>query len=228
MKTVIAVLVLVCASLNSSGDELEARAIQRISDAKSQVGKYPSNLGPFLKSPCVVKELQRILGKDFKDYYHRFLGTCATFQIEQKGHIVSVLKGQTGVGFGWWSTLFFDVKKERVHLVWIKSSIEEGEIKVYGDRPLPENVRSSIISEMEGWNAAFVGDELRIPLKSKMKDPVTKEVFQEGYRFNLPSRSGHPPKAGRERQESDRPLGEIGELDRPTNPGTVQPGDGRQ
>ncbi|MBL50251.1 MAG: hypothetical protein CMP28_15080 [Roseibacillus sp.] len=175
-----------------------------------------------------MKELQRILGKDFKDYYHRFLGTCATFQIEQKGHIVSVLKGQTGVGFGWWSTLFFDVKKERVHLVWIKSSIEEGEIKVYGDRPLPENVRSSIISEMEGWNAALVGDELRIPLKSKMKDPVTKEVFQEGYRFNLPSRSGHPPKAGRERQESDRPLGEIGELDRPTNPGTVQPGDGRQ
>ena len=184
MKTVIAVIVLVCASLNSSGDEFDAQAIRRISDAGSQVGKYPRTGGPFLKSPCVVKELQRILGKDFKDYYHRFLGTCATFQIEQKGHIVSVLKGQTGVGFGWWSTLFFDVKKERVHLVWIKSSIEEGEIKVYGDRPLPENVRSSIISEMEGWNAAFVGDELRIPLKSKMKDPVTKEVFQEGYRFN--------------------------------------------
>ena len=188
MKTVIAVLVLVCASLNSSGDEDDAQAIQRISDAKSQVGKYPITSGPFLKSPCVVKELQRILGKDFKDYYHRFLGTCASFQIRKKGDIVWALKRQTSVGPGWASILFFDVKKEKMHLFWLVSSVDDGDIRIYGDLPLPEEARSAIATEYHGsWrhvNASFVGDEVRITLKRKMKDPVTKEVFQEGYRFN--------------------------------------------
>ena len=188
MKTIIAVIALVCASLNSSGDELDAQAIKRISDAKSQVGKYPITSGPFLKSQCVVKELQRILGEDFQDYYHRFLGTCGSFLIEKKGDIVWALKRETSVGPGWASILFFDVKKEKMHLFWLKSSVEEGDIKIYGEKPLPEEARSAIVAEYhEAWhhvNASFVGDEVRITLKSKMKDPVTKEVFRAGYRFN--------------------------------------------
>ena len=188
MKTVIAVIVLVCASLNSSGDEFEAQAIRRISDAGSQVGKYPRTGGPFLKSPCIVKELQRILGKDFKDYYHSFLRTCASFQIEQKGSIVWACKRQTSVGPGWASFLFFDVKTEKMHLLWVHSSVVEGDIRIYGDLPLPEDARFAIAKEyQESWrhvDTSFVGDEVRITLKRKMKDPVTKEVFQEGYRFN--------------------------------------------
>ena len=109
MKTVIAVIVLACASLNSSGSEFDAQEIQRISDAKSQVGKYPITGGAFLKSPCIVKELQRILGKEFKDYYDRFLWTCASYQIEQKGDIVWACKRERSVGPGWASFLFFNV-----------------------------------------------------------------------------------------------------------------------
>lgn len=188
MKTVIAVIVLACASLNSSGSELfQAQAIQRISDAKSQVGKYPKTGGPFLKSPCIVKELQRILGKEFKDYYHRFLGTCGTYQIAQKGDVVWAFKGETSVGPGWASILFFNLKTEKMHLFWVRSSVVEGDIRIYGDLPLPEDARFAIAKEYESWrhvDTAFVGDEVRITLKRKMKDPVTKEVFPAGYRFN--------------------------------------------
>ena len=188
MKTVIAVIVLAYASLNSSGSEFEAQAIQRISDAKSQIRKLPQTGGPFLKSPCIVKELQRILGKEFKDYYHRFLWTCGTYQIEQKGDVVWALKRETSVGPGWASILFFNVKTEKMHLLWVRSSVEEGDIRIYGDLPLPEDARFAIAKEYrESWrhvDTAFVGDEVRITLKSKMKDPVTKEVFPAGYRFN--------------------------------------------
>ena len=190
MKTVIAVIVLACASLNSSGSEFDAQEIQRISDAKSQVGKYPITGGAFLKSPCIVKELQRILGKEFKDYYHRFLWTCGTFQIEQKGDVVWALKRETSVGPGWASILFFNLKTEKMHLLWVRSSVVEGDIRIYGDLPLPEDARFAIAKEYRGWGGgdhvavAFVGDEVRITLKRKMKDPVTKEVFPAGYRFN--------------------------------------------
>ena len=180
MKTIIAVLGLVCAAVPAVGDEINAQAIKRIPEAESQVGKFPWRTGPFLKSPCVVKELQRILGEDFKDYYHRFLGVCGCHQIEKEGNFVWAELRVHHVGPGWGSMLFFDVKKEKMHLFWVKSSIPEGDIKIYGERPLPEEVRSTIVKTMMGtWhhlNASFVGNEVRITLKSQMKNPVTKEV----------------------------------------------------
>ncbi len=141
-----------------------------------------------MKSPCIVKELQRILGKEFKGYYDRFLWTCASYQIEQKGDIVWACKRERSVGPGWASFLFFNVKTEKMHLLWVRSSVVEGDIRIYGDLPLPQDARFAIAKEYrEAWrhvDTAFVGDEVRITLKRKMKDPVTKEVFPAGYRFN--------------------------------------------
>ena len=79
------------------------------------------------------------------------------------------------------------LKCHPLHLFWVKSSIPETDIKIYGERPLPEEVRSSIVKTMGGWprvNVSFVGDEIQIYLMPRMKAPISNEIFRAGYKFH--------------------------------------------
>jgi hypothetical protein len=148
-------------------DCLEAKAIKSFEDAKSQVGKHPTNDGPFLKSPCLIKEFKRILGTDYDDYVNRFLNTCATYQIKSKGNTVCVEKSQAHVGVFGMSFILLDLKTNRMQLVWLRSGWEKHDIKTYGDMPLADDSKDLILnSYKESWShvveASFEKDLLRL------------------------------------------------------------------
>ena len=155
-------------------DCLEAKAVKSFEDAKSQVGKYPTNDGPFLKSPCLVKEFKRILGDDYDDYVNRFLSTCATYQIKSKGNTVCVEKSEAHVGVFGMSFILLDLKTNRMQLVWLRSGWEEHDIKTFGDLPLADEAKSLILETYDAsWShvvdASFEKDELRLK-KAKEHD----------------------------------------------------------
>lgn len=148
-------------------DCLEAKAIKRFEDAKSQVGKYPTNDGPFLKSPCLVKEFKRILGDDYKDYFEHFIEFCSTYQIQRKGDTICIEKSQSHVGVCGMSFILLDMKSNRMQLVWLRSGWEEHNIKTYGDMPLTDEAKNMILGGYkESWGhvveASFDKDLLRL------------------------------------------------------------------
>ncbi|MEI8284672.1 MAG: hypothetical protein WCG52_06730 [bacterium] len=148
-------------------DCLKSKVIESFDDAKSQVGKYPTNDGPFLKSPCLVKEFKRILGDDYDDYVNRFLSTCATYQIKSKGNAVYVEKSEAHVGVFGMSFILLDLKTNRMQLVWLRSGWEEHDTRTYGDMPLTDEAKNMILETYkESWGhvveASFDKDLLRL------------------------------------------------------------------
>jgi hypothetical protein len=148
-------------------DCLYAKSIKNFEDAQSQVGKYPTNDGPFLKSPCLVKEFKRILGADYKDYFEHFIEFCSTYQIHRKGDTICIEKSQSHVGVRGMSFILLDLKTNRMQLVWLRSGWEEHDIQTYGDMPLTDEAKNIILeSYKESWShvveASFEKDQLRL------------------------------------------------------------------
>ena len=74
MKLILFVLLFWDISISANASQLgEAKSIKNFNEADSQVGKYPTNDGPFLKSPCLVKEFKRILKDYYDDFFNRFI-----------------------------------------------------------------------------------------------------------------------------------------------------------
>jgi hypothetical protein len=166
MKLILFVLLFLNISISANPSELlEAKSIKNFNEADSQVGKYPTNDGPFLKSPCLVKEFKRILKDDYDDYFNRFIETCATYPIEKKGNTVCIEKGEAHVGLGWRSFILLDLKTNRMQLLWLRSSWQEGDIKTYGDMPLTDEAKALILEKLNGsWgfsvNSSFENNQL--------------------------------------------------------------------
>lgn len=165
-------------SISANASELfEAASIKNFHEAASQVGKYPRNHGPFLKSPCLVKEFKRILKDDYDDFFNRFIGTCATYQIEKKGNTVCIEKGQAHVGLGWRSFILLDLKTNRMQLLWLRSSWEEGDIKTYGDIHLTDEAKALILEKLNAsWsfsvNASFENHQLILKENTQYSHPA--------------------------------------------------------
>ena len=153
MRFILVVLLFGNISISANASQLlEAKAIKNFSEADSQVGKYPANDGPFLKSPCLVNEFKRILKDDCDAYLNHFIGTCATYQIKKKGSTVCIEKGQAHVGLGWKSFILLDQKTNRMQLLWLRSSWQERDIKTYGDKPLTDDAKALILESLkESW-----------------------------------------------------------------------------
>ncbi len=155
-------------------DCLEAKAIKSFEDAKSQVGKYPTNDGPFLRSPCLVDEFKRVLGADYLNYRNWFTSSCATYQIKSKGSTVCIEKSEPHVGVCGMSFILLDLKKNRMQLVWLRTGWEEHDIKTYGEMPLTDEAKDLILESYKvSWNhvveASFEKDQLMI---KKAKQPI--------------------------------------------------------
>jgi len=170
MKLCIAIsgLLMIAVSLVAAPVEYAGR-INSLSEATSQVGRFPNSRGQFVQSPCVLTELRRILGAHHASYReHLKLAGCG--MLEQDGDFVVVDISQLHVG-GYGSLIYIDVRAEKMYLFWLKESVAERNWQIYGDRPIPKAVLASIARRMNGeWGHVatfeFFGEYLIIKMKT--------------------------------------------------------------
>ena len=170
VMTPVAALVLATTALAApdpanKGRDGNADGIGTLSQITSQVGKYPHPKSEFFKSACLLTELQRILGPDYKAY-REHLSQSGAGMLEKEGDYVSGDVSQLHVG-GYSSLFYVDPKNEKIYLFWLKKSVSEKEYQIYGDGPIPAAVLSSIAKRMnQTWGHVatfkFAGERLVI------------------------------------------------------------------
>jgi hypothetical protein len=147
-----------------SGSEYAAR-ISTLSQVTSQVGKYPHPKSKFFRSPCLLTELRRILGSDYKAY-REHLSSSGAGVLEKEGDYVCGDVSQLHVG-GYGSLFYVNIRTQKMYLFWLKAAVRQKEYQIYGDGPIPACVLSSITKHMnETWGHVatfrFIGEGLVI------------------------------------------------------------------
>ncbi|QYY37099.1 hypothetical protein [Ruficoccus sp. ZRK36] len=169
MKALFSVLFL-CVLSNvaafGSDDTEYAQRVERISDIRSQVGKFcvPQRCY-FFHSTCIRAELKRILGDDFEEYL-RHLAHSGSSMLTLEGDTVSVDVSQLHVG-GFTSLLYFDLQKETIVLFWMRAGVLEQDHAVYGDKPVRADILDSMVSSLNstwGHVAEFSRDGQEISI----------------------------------------------------------------
>ena len=175
MMTLVAAFVLATMALASpvpanGGKDHNASRIRTLSQITSQVGKYPHPKSEFFKSACLLNELKRILGPDYKAYCEH-LSASGAGMLTKEGDYFCGDVSQLHVG-GYSSLFYVDAKNEKMYLFWLKKSVSEREYQIYGDGPIPAAVLASIAKHMnETWGhvATFriIGERLVIESAGK-------------------------------------------------------------
>jgi hypothetical protein len=136
-------------------------------DLKKYIGTYSKDTD-FFRNPIVKNELEKILGKDLKDYEeHLSLSGCG--EIEYKYGLLYGDVSQLHVG-GFSSLFFVDITNKKMYLFWLSGTVGGKDYKIYGDKPIPANVLNLIEQEMNicwGHVARFFvkGDSIDIETK---------------------------------------------------------------
>lgn len=155
-----------------SGPQYAAR-LGTLSQIASEVGKYPHPKSEFFQSACLLTELRRILGSDY-ELFCEHLSSSGAGALEKEGGYVCGDVSALHVG-GYGSLFYLDVTTQKMYLFWLKATVLEKKYQIYGDRPIPAPVLSSIAKHMnEGWGHVgtfrFVGERLVIE-NLKEKEP---------------------------------------------------------
>jgi hypothetical protein len=152
-------------------DTLAAQAprlgVRSLASLPRYVGTYPCTNG-IIVSPTVQNALRRVMGQDYAAY-QRHLGLASCGPIEREGDYIVMDESRTGVA-GHTSYIFVRLPEETVHVFWLKSLVTEKAYQIYGPRPVPAEVMSSIVRRLnEGWGkvATFSarGEKLDIAIK---------------------------------------------------------------
>jgi hypothetical protein len=121
----------------------------------------------FFKNPIVVNELKRILVNDYESFCKHVLYSDLIYMNKQDNLIyLEVIQLHSG---GYDSMIFIDIQKRKFTLFWLPGTVSAKTNKIYGERPIPENILKIIVNNMnEGWGhvAKFSvdSDSLKIEL----------------------------------------------------------------
>ncbi len=152
------------AALGAQGQRLGVRALGSL---PRYVGTYPCTNG-IIVSPALQNALARTLGKDFAAY-QKHLGLSSCGPIEREGQYIVMDESRMGVG-GYSSLIYVRLPDEAMYVFWLDSLVTDKVYRIYGPRPIPPDVMSSIVRHMnDGWGqvATFSasGEKLSIVLK---------------------------------------------------------------
>jgi hypothetical protein len=134
---------------------------------KKYIGTFPKNTD-FFKNPIIVNELKRILGADYKSYCdHVTLSGCGAMMSQD--NLIYGDVSQLHVG-GYGSEIFIDLQKRKIYLFWLPGMVRDKKYKIYGDKPIPQNILKLFVDNMnEGWghvvNFSIESDSIKIDLK---------------------------------------------------------------
>ena len=142
-------LVLLSAALAA---QVKRPAVQSLAALPRYVGTYPCTNGVIV-SPVMQEALKRTLGADFAAY-QKHIGLASCGPVESEGQFIVIDESQMGVG-GYTSYIYVRLPDQTVYVFWLKSLVSEKRYQIYGPRPLPPEVMSSIVRRMnEGWGRA--------------------------------------------------------------------------
>ena len=134
---------------------------------KKYIGTFPTE-NDFFKNPIIVNELKRILGNDYKSYCdHVSLSGCGSMVNENNLIYGNISQDHVG---GYDSQIYIDIQNKKIYLFWLSSIVRDKTYKIYGDRPIPNEILKLIVDDMnEGWghvaSFSFYLDSIKIDLK---------------------------------------------------------------
>lgn len=108
--------------------------LHRLQDLARHVGEYPCTNG-LLNAPVLQAAIRKTLGADYGPYReHMSLSGCGA--IARRGPYLLMDVSQLHVG-GYTSVILGRESDEALFLLWLKSTVAEHDLHVYGSAPLP-------------------------------------------------------------------------------------------
>lgn len=132
------------------------------------VGKYSKDTD-FFKNELVKSQLKKILNDDYNAYLD-FVESAGYGMIEKLDNIIYGDVSIMHVG-GYNSLFFINLEERKMYLFWLNSTVIEKDYKIYGKRPIPDQIKKIIEDDMNmGFGHVarfdFYKDSLLINLKS--------------------------------------------------------------
>lgn len=149
------------------GAQVQHLGVQSLASLPRYVGTYPCTNG-IIVAPVLQNAIRRVMGQDYAAY-QAHLGLASCGPIEREGPFIVMDESRIGVA-GYTSYIFVRLPEETVHVFWLKSLVTEKAYQIYGPRPVPAEVMSSIVRRLnEGWGKAATfsasGEKLAIEIK---------------------------------------------------------------
>jgi hypothetical protein len=116
-----------------------------LAELSEHVGEYPCSTG-LLEAPVLRAALKGILGTDYDAYLdHMHFSGCGA--IQRPGAFLLMDVSQLHVG-GYSSLIFVRPSDGAVYVFWLRGTVAEKRYALYGVQPVPDEVRQTIVTEM--------------------------------------------------------------------------------
>jgi len=140
---------LLCGAPLSAQAAHPAPPLRTLTDLARYVGSYPCQNG-LLRSPVLLDALKKTLQQDY-EAYREHMAESGCGPIERRGPYIFLDVSQLHVG-GYGSMILVRQADEKTFVYWLKSTVAERDVGIYGSRPVPTDALDLFAKEGNvGW-----------------------------------------------------------------------------